>query len=331
MKTQARKNWTTATCIAAMLGIAGTAQADTVFNFDDGTLQGWTNNVPFGTAAEDYISWDTVSDNNSGRTVANSTDYIVLESDYADRDATDTTVKVLSSPAMSLSSGTSISAFALGGTGAVATPTWTNYSALPTEATAGDFMGIALRRVSDGEYLLFDQRADNGQSNTGANWAAIGWDDTEIGAAISGDSPTETYQIDLIDAFAGGWGWIGMDDVTVAEMLGDLDFDGDVDENDWPIYRNGFGQDMSGLSIAEAYLLGDLDGDFDNDPIDFGLFKTAFDNDQGVGAFAAMLVSVPEPTSIALLVFGGLLLLPANRWRRTTNLSIQHEGSSLHG
>ena len=60
------------------------------------------------TAAEDYISWDTVSDNNSGRTVANSTDYIVLESDYADRDATDTTVKVLSSPAMSLSSGTSI-------------------------------------------------------------------------------------------------------------------------------------------------------------------------------------------------------------------------------
>ena len=72
-------------------------------------------------------------------------------------------------------------------------------------------MGIALRRVSDGEYLLFDQRADNGQSNTGANWAAIGWDDTEIGAAISGDSPTETYQIDLIDAFAGGWGvdWYG--------------------------------------------------------------------------------------------------------------------------
>ena len=140
----------------------------------------------------------------------------------------------------------------------------------------------------------------------------------------------------------GSWGWLVDHGATIIQTdntpqlisylesqglrnesvfpLGDLDFDGDVDENDWPLYRDGFGQDMSGLSIAEAYLLGDLDGDFDNDPIDFGLFKTAFDNDQGAGAFAAMLVSVPEPTSIALLAFGGLLLLPANRWRRTTPL-----------
>ena len=79
-------------------------------------------------------------------------------------------------------------------------------------------MGIALRRVSDGEYLLFDRRSAPGQSNTGANWAAIGWDDTEIGAAIAGDSPTEMYQIDLIDTFSGGWGWIGMDDVTVTAI-----------------------------------------------------------------------------------------------------------------
>ena len=73
--------------------------------------------VPSGTTAEDYVSWDTVADNNSGRTVANSTDYIVLESDYANRDGGDTVVKVLSSPATALTSSSTISAFCVGWNG----------------------------------------------------------------------------------------------------------------------------------------------------------------------------------------------------------------------
>lgn len=202
---------------------APTPAAVVYYGFDDGTLQGWSNNVPAGTVGEDYVSWQTSGsggNNNGGRTVARSADHMVLESDYANRDAEDTTVKVLSSPPMSLDATSSVSAWTLGGTGAIETPTWNNYSDLPTSATSTGFMGLGLRRVSDGAYLLYDRRSGNGQSGRAINWLEVGWDATEIGAAIAGDALDETYQVDLIDTFSGGWGWIGMDDVTIVPEPG---------------------------------------------------------------------------------------------------------------
>ncbi|QDU56711.1 PEP-CTERM sorting domain-containing protein [Aeoliella mucimassa] len=185
------------------------------FNFDDGTLQGWTNNVPVGTLGEDYVAWDTVADTNSGRTVAYSSDYMLLEAEYGTRDAGDTAIKVVSSPVIDTDMPFSVSAWTLGGTGAIETPSWTDNSSLPTAASGSDFMGIALRRVSDGHYLLFDRRSGSGQSNHSLNWLELGWDESVVASAIALDSPDETYQIDLIDAYSGGWGWIGVDEVTI--------------------------------------------------------------------------------------------------------------------
>ncbi|MHC4633583.1 MAG: hypothetical protein ACYS9C_20240, partial [Planctomycetota bacterium] len=186
------------------------------YDFDDGTLQGWNNDV---TAGEDMVAWDTSSNNNEGRTVARSGAFMLLETNFDDRD-TDTNVKLLSSPQFQVTAGTFVEVWSLGGTGSVATPLWSNYSAVPAVASASGFMGIALRRVSDGEYLLFARRSGPGQSNSvppgGVGWEAIGWDATTIGAAVAGDSVTETYVVDIIDTYTGDWGWIGADDVFIA-------------------------------------------------------------------------------------------------------------------
>ncbi|WP_145247414.1 hypothetical protein [Aeoliella mucimassa] len=198
---------------------AGAARAQTVFNFDDGTLQGWTNNLPDGASGEDFATWNSALDTNGGRTVAYSGNYLVLEGDYGNRDASDINVKVLSSPIIDLQNSFGVSVWTLGGTGAVDTPTWSNYDSLPTVA-GEDFMGIALRRVSDGEYLLFDNRSASGQSDRSVNWLELGWDASTVRDATASDSPNETYQIDLIDTYSGGWGWIAMDEATITELAG---------------------------------------------------------------------------------------------------------------
>ncbi|MCK4999904.1 MAG: PEP-CTERM sorting domain-containing protein [Anaerohalosphaera sp.] len=197
--------------LVVILSSASVQAGVVTYNFDDGTLQGWTNDAG---AGEDYVAWDTAANNNSGRTIAHSADYMVLEADYGNRDSGDTAVKILTSPEFMATAGTAIEIWTLGGTGAVATPTWTNYADLP--ATAGsDFMGAALRRVSDGEYLLFSRRSGSGQSGRTINWLTIGWDASEISTAVAGDDLNEMYVVDIIDAYSGGWGWLGVDDVTV--------------------------------------------------------------------------------------------------------------------
>ena len=85
-------------------------------------------------------------------------------------------------------------------------------------------------------------------------------------------------------------------------MEGDLDFDGAITASDWNIFKAGFDEDLSGLSLAQAYQMGDLDGDLDNDPFDFGLFKELYDAENGAGAFNAMIsAAVPEPSTFVLI------------------------------
>jgi hypothetical protein len=80
----------------------------------------------------------------------------------------------------------------------------------------------------------------------------------------------------------------------------DFDDDGDVDATDLSIWRGAFNLNQ----------LGDADGDNDSDGEDFLLWQQQFGSHPGAAAFIA---SVPEPTSVMLLLFG---LITAASFRR---------------
>ena len=111
--------------------------------------------------------------------------------------------------------------------------------------------------------------------------------------------------------------FIGNNDNLFAS--GDLNFDGNITAADWTIFRTNQQTNLLSFSKAEAYAKGDLDGDLRNDHADFILFKQAYDVANGSGAFVGMLASVPEPTSIVLVMAAGTLFLSASRRDRICN------------
>jgi hypothetical protein len=146
---------------------------------------------------------------------------MAIEDTFGDRDS-DEFVKVLTSPAFWVGPTTSVEIWTVGGVGDVDAPTWTNYADLPVVATLDDgFLGAALRRVRDGEYLLFSRRSQVGERLEG--YEAIGWDAPTIAAAVAGDGPGEQYVVDIIDTFTAygtspWWAWIGVDDITLTDV-----------------------------------------------------------------------------------------------------------------
>jgi hypothetical protein len=100
----------------------------------------------------------------------------------------------------------------------------------------------------------------------------------------------------------------------------DLNFDSELDTQDWLLFVAGAETDLSALTPIEAYEQGDLDGDGVNSGLDFGLFKQAFETANGTGSFALMLTEVPEP-SIGYLTMLGIFFFSAairNRPRRNS-------------
>ena len=95
---------------------------------------------------------------------------------------------------------------------------------------------------------------------------------------------------------------------------GDFNNDGLISASDWIILRNNQHVNLTGNTQAQAFLLGDLNGDLKNNHADFAYFKQLYDFANGVGSFAAMAASVPEPASGFLL--GSALLALVSRGRR---------------
>jgi hypothetical protein len=91
-------------------------------------------------------------------------------------------------------------------------------------------------------------------------------------------------------------------------MRSDLNFDGNVTLADWQILVGNLGSDFSAISRAQSYVLGDLNLDGISDGSDFATFRNDYDALNGAGAFAAALAQVPEPTTLALGLLGGVLL-----------------------
>ena len=72
------------------------------------------------------------------------------------------------------------------------------------------------------------------------------------------------------------------------------------------VFRNGFDDNIAGLSFYNSYFLSDLNGDNRHDFKDFNAFADAFDEANGTGGFAAMIAGIPEPSSMVLSALGVL-------------------------
>ncbi len=102
--------------------------------------------------------------------------------------------------------------------------------------------------------------------------------------------------------------------------FGDLSFNGSVGVEDWTVLVAGYGQDLSGKSLAAAYGLGDLNGDGNHTLADIQSFRTAF---VAAGGNLAELTGapVPEPASGALLLLAATLHAALSRKRIRRPLS----------
>jgi len=113
---------------------------------------------------------------------------------------------------------------------------------------------------------------------------------------------------------------VGLAFQEVFHQFGDLNFDGQLNEQDWLKLVSRAETDLSELSAVEAYSAGDLNDDGSNDIQDFGLFKDAYISSNGLEAFHSLFNQVPEPP-VVWTVLTGILF-----WRR---IPIYHSDYTL--
>ena len=82
-----------------------------------------------------------------------------------------------------------------------------------------------------------------------------------------------------------------------------------TDSADWLLFLTGLGVDLSALTPEEAFAKGDINQDGTNNFQDFILFKDFYVQANGLGTFEAMAASVPEPTTLGLMLMGAVGLL----------------------
>ncbi|MGI9429892.1 MAG: M14-type cytosolic carboxypeptidase [Bythopirellula sp.] len=124
----------------------------------------------------------------------------------------------------------------------------------------------------------------------------------ELNAEFSITFETQFIGGENIDRFHDLGNDVGLAFNQVFRVFADLNFDGQLDEQDWLQFIAGAETDLSGLSSIDAYSAGDLDGDGVNSIVDFGLFKDAFVATHGLAGFVELLAPIPEPSTTTLLL-----------------------------
>jgi hypothetical protein len=97
-----------------------------------------------------------------------------------------------------------------------------------------------------------------------------------------------------------------------AFRVGDFSLTGGLDAADWVILRNHLSSNVSALSQIDRYFVGDLNNDGFVNQTDFRQFKALYTAGNGAGSFEAMLASIPEPSSVLILLVAAALL---TTWR----------------
>ncbi len=106
-----------------------------------------------------------------------------------------------------------------------------------------------------------------------------------------------------------------------ASLDADLNQDGFLNQADWTLFKAGQGMNFAGLTPVQSYFLGDLNGDLEHDLVDFALFRLSYEETNGADAFAQMLATIPEPTTLLLTSLALLATLTQQRAGSSARLS----------
>ena len=185
-------------------------------NFDDGTVQGWSNVL---TSPGDQPQFFEPSSNvNPPALAAQSGTYRIVPevASFGGNEDSHHNTLVFRSPEFTLGSSGSISFYLGIGMGGAASP-GPSFAALAAASvvpgsTGSGFMGMALRRVDTGAYVLSARRsADNTTT-----WEQFVFDTTTLTASNLLFTP---LTLDLIDNFQGGHGWVSLDTVVLNDVV----------------------------------------------------------------------------------------------------------------
>ena len=190
---------------------------DRNYNFDDGTTQGWATVTPSTTEGGPTmlgpISTDDPAVGDSVPPLPLSPKVFIGPVPFEAEDNTNTRDQahqtlVFRSPEFNLYKNGQISFALIGGSKPLASLDDLNANGLPADSSGSGSIGVALRNVSTDEYLTFNTRSDNG----GQFWETITLDESVLSGVVDEDS---TYTLDFIDFHSGGWGWAGLDNVSI--------------------------------------------------------------------------------------------------------------------
>jgi autotransporter-associated beta strand protein len=183
-----------------VLQLSGSVTGTVAYNFDNGTLQGWSTVM---SGAYSFVPMSTAN-NNGGVSGAQSGLYWVSDSNgtIGGRDYEGNT-QFIRSPQFILGSG-NLTFYLAGGSHAALPANASSVIASPNTSSSG-YMGVALENVSTGAFVL--ALAGAGDSSS---WQAESFTQAQLAPYVGG-----TYTLDVINQYSGGWGWITLDTVSI--------------------------------------------------------------------------------------------------------------------
>lgn len=209
------RQWTLGICASfflLMLGIPSTSDAATLtYDFDvsgdDGaSIDGWTDVFSRAPSFPSGTVWGSVTGGRATGGFARWPEHTSGSQDSAHPN------HIMRSPEFFLTASSSID-FQIGGGWGTAN-TYTKSADIDPNGNSNSSgqQKFYLRRVSDDTYLLNRSRNTNDNGN---NWRSFTWDSATIATAISGDAASETYTVEWVDTYSGGWGFGMIDDVVL--------------------------------------------------------------------------------------------------------------------
>jgi hypothetical protein len=194
-----------------------------VFDFDDGTLQGWevVSTDALGRQLFAIVPPASPSPNitphSGGHFLGLQIPAFTMDPPAYTQDSGHDTLWMRSPEFKLNGSGENLSAWLCGGHGYGADATGKLVANVPAQAFDDpgnaifpSFLGIALRNVDTGVFVLAGTKA-----SPGSDWQQVTFTAAQL-AALDQDA---TYTLDLLDVRQGGWGWVNLDTVAIPGTL----------------------------------------------------------------------------------------------------------------